>query len=118
MTDKEPQWVEAHMRAAEFARNIAPVYALLGWEWGGGDREAFVPGAKEIATRLREMVGSLKGREPGSVSRTGGLFVQLGDEESDSSTIVFGFSTEVNIETISLGEPYSYGFLVKGTEDA
>ena len=54
----------------QFAQRIAPVYALLNWEWGDG-----VPNEDAIAETLYELIGRLEDEPDGDSASTGGLEV-------------------------------------------
>jgi hypothetical protein len=100
LTDREVSDAADYLRerAAGFSRRIAPVYQLLGWSWGDGER-AYVPQAHHIEATLHELIADLK---PWACSphiarvETGGLFAEVERERYDGGSsslrVALGFT--------------------------
>lgn len=81
----------------QFAKNVAPIYALLGWKWGGISRGR-VPNAKDIEETLMELLQEVK--ESGKSWETGGLRV----ERTSEGTYIMSFRVE---HWVGMGSTYN-----------
>ncbi len=80
----------------EFAKKVAPVYKLLGWEWSPEREEPHIPDGSEIAAELNELIDDLtQGNHDGR--GTGGLYVHysLPDKYESGS---YGLSLTIKAE--------------------
>jgi hypothetical protein len=96
LTQREVADAKGYLRenAPVFARRIAPVYRLLAWHWGDGER-AYIPNAPQIEKTLHELVNDMKPwpSDP-HIARieTGGLFVEAERERYGSLRVALGFT--------------------------
>ena len=79
LTDHQLELVKVglHNKVAQLAARVAPVYALLDWQWA----DEGVPTQEDIEISLLDLVDSLQADAEGCLAGTGGLYAKYDIDE-------------------------------------